>query len=114
MYQVGMYGGSFNPLHMGHVECILKAVSMCKELFIVLSIGGKRDEIDGRIRYRWLYQLTKHVGNVTILTISDDVTTKAEYTREYWQKDADDIKRRIGKKIDVVFCGSDSDQDRWE
>lgn len=113
MYQVGMYGGSFNPLHMGHVECILKAVSMCKELFIVLSIGGKRDEIDGRIRYRWLYQLTKHVGNVTILTISDDAATKAEYKREDWQKDADDIKRRIGKKIDVVFCGSDYGMDSF-
>ena len=42
MYQVGMYGGSFNPLHMGHVDCILKAAGMCKELYIVLSIGYKR------------------------------------------------------------------------
>ncbi|MBO4652442.1 MAG: AAA family ATPase [Lachnospiraceae bacterium] len=113
MYQVGMYGGSFNPLHMGHVECILKAASMCRELYIVLSIGGNRGEIDGRIRYRWLYRLTKHVGNVTILTIGDDAATKEEYTREYWQKDADDIKRRIGKKIDVVFCGSDYGTDSF-
>ena len=21
-YQVGVYGGSFNPMHMGHVDCI--------------------------------------------------------------------------------------------
>ena len=110
MYQVGMYGGSFNPLHMGHVDCILKAAAMCKELYIVLSIGYKRDEIDERIRYRWIYQLTKHIGNVTILTITDDAETKAGYVREQWMKDAEDVKRQVGKKIDVVFCGSDYDE----
>lgn len=110
MYQVGMYGGSFNPLHMGHVDCILKAAAMCKELYIVLSIGYKRDEIDVRIRYRWIYQLTKHIGNVTILTITDDAETKAGYAREQWMKDAEDVKRQVGKKIDVVFCGSDYDE----
>lgn len=110
MYNVGMYGGSFNPLHMGHVDCILKAAGMCKELYIVLSIGYKRDEIDARIRYRWLYQLTEHIGNVKLITITDDAETKAGYEREHWQKDAEDVKRQVGKKIDVVFCGSDYDE----
>lgn len=110
MYNVGMYGGSFNPLHMGHVDCILKAAAMCRELYIVLSIGHNREEIDARIRYRWLYQLTKHIGNVTILTITDEAETKAGYGREYWMKDAADVKAKVGKKIDVVFCGSDYDE----
>ncbi|MBO4281146.1 MAG: AAA family ATPase, partial [Lachnospiraceae bacterium] len=81
-----------------------------KELYIVLSIGYKRDEIDARVRYRWLYQLTKHIGNVKIITITDDAETKAGYEREHWQKDAEDVKRQVGKKIDVVFCGSDYDE----
>ena len=75
-YNVGMYGGSFNPLHMGHVDCIVQAANMCRELFIVLSIGNKRNEIDGRVRYRWIYQLTKHIGNVKIITLEDDAKTK--------------------------------------
>lgn len=107
MYQTGMYGGCFNPLHMGHVDCILKAAAMCRELYIVLSVGTNREEIDYRIRYRWLYQLTKHIGNVKLLTITDEAETKGAYTKEYWQKDADIVKAQIGKKIDVVFCGSD-------
>ena len=106
-YKVGMYGGSFNPLHMGHVDCILQAANLCGKLYLVLSIGVERNEINSRIRYRWLYQLTKHIGNVRILTIEDQAGTKEAYTREFWQADAEQIKSQIGEKIDVVFCGSD-------
>ena len=109
-YKVGMYGGSFNPLHMGHVDCILQAANLCGKLYLVLSIGVERNEINSRIRYRWLYQLTKHIGNVRILTIEDQAGTKEAYTREFWQADAEQIKSQIGEKIDVVFCGSDYDE----
>lgn len=109
MYNVGMYGGSFNPLHMGHVDCIIKAANQCRKLYIVLSIGREREEIDYRIRYRWLYTVTRHIGNVKIITIEDSAKTKQDYTKEYWADDAKLIKKSIGKKIDVVFCGSDYD-----
>ena len=109
-YNVGMYGGSFNPLHMGHVDCIIQAANMCRELFIVLSIGHKRKEVDGRVRYRWIYQLTKHIGNVKIITLEDDAKSKEAYTEDYWYSDAEKVKAQVGKHIDVVFCGSDYDE----
>ena len=112
-YNVGMYGGSFNPLHMGHVDCIIRAANMCKELYIVLSIGHNRGEIDGRIRYRWIYQLTKHIGNVKIITLEDEAASKADYDEKYWQSDADKVKAAVGKHIDVVFCGSDYDENSF-
>ena len=112
-YNVGMYGGSFNPLHLGHVDCIIQAANMCRELYIVLSVGNNRGEINYRVRYRWLYQLTKHIGNVKIITLFDDAATKADYTEEYWDSDAKKVKEQIGKSIDIVFCGDDYDENSF-
>eukprot|EP00833_Pecoramyces_ruminatium_P000242 jgi/Orpsp1_1/1174274/evm.model.c7180000049509.1 len=112
-YNVGMYGGSFNPLHMGHVDCIIQAGNMCRELYIVISNGNKRNEINYRIRYRWIYQLTKHIGNVKIIMLEDDAETKNDYTEKYWKSDSDKVKAQIGKPIDVVFCGSDYDKNSF-
>lgn len=112
-YNVGMYGGSFNPLHMGHVDCIIRAANMCRELFIVLSIGYKRNEIDGRVRYRWIYQLTKHIGSVKIITLEDNAKSKEEYTEDQWYRDAEKVKAQVGKHIDVVFVGSDYGEDSF-
>ena len=112
-FETGMYGGSFNPLHMGHVDCIIRAANMCRRLYIVISSGSNRDEIDFRVRYRWVYTLTKHIGNVTLLSISDDAPNKSDYTESYWMADAEKVKRQIGTKIDVVFCGSDYGEDSF-
>lgn len=113
MYNVGMYGGSFNPLHQGHISCIIQAANRCKELHIILSNGKNRDEINIRIRYRWLYLLTKHIGNVKIHVLEDIADSKENYTKEYWKADSEIVKNMIEKKIDIVFCGDDYNDDSF-
>ena len=109
-YKVGMYGGAFNPLHLGHVDCIMKAAAQCEELYIVISYRDNDTDIDVRIKYRAIYTLTKHIGNVKIILLPDTLNTKEEYTKEYWDEDCSKVREQIGKKIDVVFCGSDYDE----
>lgn len=109
-YKCGMYGGSFNPLHMGHVRCIIEAANQCERLIVVLSNGVNRNEIDVRIRYRWIYQLIKHIANVEIFIINDDAASKDDYTEKYWLNDAEKVKAFVGEPINIVFCGDDYDE----
>ena len=106
-YKTGMYGGAFCPLHMGHLACMIKAAALCETLYIVISYQNHPSDVDIKVKIRWVYQLTKHLGNVKILTMEDRVVNKADYAEEYWQQDSEYVKRQIGTSIDVVFCGSD-------
>jgi cytidyltransferase-related domain len=104
MKQVGMYGGSFNPLHLGHVNDIVRASSYVDELYLILSVTDDIKEIDHRIRYMWLKQLASYMPNIKVIEIFDDSKGKDVYD---WNQGRDDIIAAIGKPINVVFCGDD-------
>ncbi len=107
-YKVGMYGGSFDPLHIGHIHDMIRAASMCEELYIVISWCEGRESTSKELRYRWIHNNIKHLPNTKIIMIEDTAMSKEDYdTGFYWEKGAQDIKDAIGKKIDAVFCGSD-------
>lgn len=107
MYNVGLFSGSFNPLHLGHVACFIQVSNMCRECHIIISNGIGRNEIDIRQKYRWVYLCTKHLDNVHLHILNDDTPSKDAYTAEYWDADAIKVKALIGKPIDAVFFGDD-------
>ena len=103
-YKIGMYGGSFNPLHLGHINDIIVAANSCEKLYIVLSVTNDKKEIDHRTRFMWLKNITKDMENVEVFEIFDNNVSKDTYD---WQTGANDIKKYIGRKIDTVFAGDD-------
>lgn len=107
-YEVGIYGGSFDPLHIGHIHDMIRAASMCRELYVVISWCEGRESVSKELRYRWIYNNVKHLPNVKIILIEDKAVSKEEYNTDYyWENGAKDIKNAIGKPINAVFCGSD-------
>lgn len=112
MNKIGMYGGSFNPLHLGHVNDIIKASNMCEELYVVLSVSSDKNEIDHRERFMWLKNITSDMSNVEVVEIFDNSISKDSYD---WKKGADGVKRIINNNIDIVFAGSDYEgKNIWE
>lgn len=107
-YKVGMYGGSFDPLHIGHIHDIIRAAAVCEELYVMISWCEGRESTSKELRYRWILNSTKHLPNVKIIMVEDTAVSKEVYNTDYyWEKGAQDIKDTIGKPIDAVFCGSD-------
>lgn len=113
--KVGFIGGKFLPLHMGHVYAITKAACMVEELHIILSHSEKRDRaicegskipyIPSNIRLRWLSQFTKDMENVIVHSVEDDADNDEVYD---WKEGANQIKKAIGKPIDIVFSSEPS------
>ena len=112
MYKIGMYGGTFNPLHLGHVNDIIMAENQCEKLYIPVSISNDSKEIDAKTRIMWLKNITEEMENVEVFPIYSNNNSKDTYD---WNKGVEDVKKYIGKNIDVVFVGSDyKGQNLWE
>ena len=112
MYKIGMYGGSFNPLHLGHVNDIIEASNQCEKLYVVLSNTNDPKEIDHRERLMWLKSITSDMENVEVFEIFDRNTSKETYD---WNLGAQDIKNYINAPIDAVFSGDDyKGRNIWE
>jgi len=105
---IGFYGGKFLPLHMGHVNCIITASTMCDKLYVGLSHSENRDKqlcndkmpyISVEKRLQWLDQLTSSFTNIEIFEFMDE--DGIEYNS--WEDGANQVRRFIGENIDYVF-----------
>lgn len=107
-YNIGMFGGSFDPFHIGHLHDIIRGSGLCCELYVVVCWCEGRESVDHKQIERWIYYSTRHLTNIKLINIEDKAMDKEQYNSDhFWEKGANDIKKAIEKPIDVVFCGSD-------
>ena len=101
MYKIGMYGGSFNPLHLGHVNAIIEASNQCEKLYVVLSNTNDPKEIDHKERLMWLKSITKDMDNVEVFEIFDITKELETVTVNGWISSELKSLPMRGTKLDV-------------
>ena len=109
MKTVGMYGGKFAPLHMGHVYSAIRASTMVDELHIIVSYdpdcedmlfkGTKMEPIPYYVRLRWWKQIMKDLPHVHVHAVYEEQTGNPND----WERGSEGIKKAIGKEINKVF-----------
>lgn len=113
--KIGMYGGKFIPVHMGHVYAMVKASTMVEELHVIVSYDEAYEKehyyprsymapISYNIRLRWWKQITKDLPHVYVHAIYEPQTGQFSD----WVLGAQRIKAVIGKPIDTVFSSEDA------
>lgn len=113
--KVGMFGGKFIPIHVGHVYAMIYASTMVNELHVIVSYDedyerehyykdAKIPFIPHEIRVRWWRQITKDMPFVHVHSVYEPQTGQFSD----WELGAERIKAVVGKPIDTVFSSEES------
>lgn len=106
---IGMYGGKFAPIHMGHVACMVHAAALVDELHVVVTYDAESERelfqgsglrpIPWQVRARWWQVIVRDLPHVKVHAVPH------RNTMEFadWQAGAARIQAAVGKSIDVVF-----------
>lgn len=119
--KIGMYGGKFIPVHMGHVYAMIKASTMVDELHVIVSYDEEYEKehyyhsphmapIPYKMRLRWWKQITRDLPHVHVHAIYEPQTGQFSD----WELGAEKIKAVIGKTIDTVFSSEHGYGDYFE
>jgi HTH-type transcriptional repressor of NAD biosynthesis genes len=111
---VGVFPGKFLPPHRGHLTGILRAHSLCDQLYVVISERMIEDSvmcatnnlpyISGVNRLRWLTRELKGF-NIKVKLIDE---SNIPLFPSGWKEYSDLVRDCVNEKIDIVFGGEKS------
>lgn len=106
----GLIIGRYLPMHMGHVNAIMKASYLCDELIVVIIHNEMVDHeicdrdafkyIAPEVRARWITWLCKDMNNVTIIAVEEEVDERGKLD---FPGNTDKIFNTLGRRIDRLF-----------
>lgn len=112
--KIGMYGGKFLPVHLGHVNAMVMASTIVDELHVIVSYdveyekqlfeGTGMSPISPVQRLRWWSEITADLDHVYVHSVEEKQTDQFED----WMAGAQAIQRAVGKEIDTVFSSEHS------
>ena len=119
-YKIGMYGGKFMPLHLGHNYCLEVASSECEKVYVILFYGGadeerllknnKEEYLSVKDREKHVINLSKQYDNVLPVTI-DVSSCRLPNGEEDWDAETPLVREVVGKKLDAVYSSEPSYED---
>lgn len=103
----GMLFGSFNPLHLSHIDLIKKALDHFEILHVIIRNNESKDMVEPETKMKWLENVNETVGGrlrlyTMELPIQDKRYDKLDMTAIFLQSE-----KMTGKHIDGLICGED-------
>jgi pantetheine-phosphate adenylyltransferase len=77
---IGLYAGSFDPIHLGHVDVIEAASCRCSHLWIAAAVNPSKGSglLSLEDRQHLLRESLSHLGNVSVTTCDRLLVSLAE------------------------------------
>ena len=111
-FNLGMYGGKFMPMHIGHYHCLETAAKECNKVFCILFYGGIQEQeihksmkdrylsLDSRIRQ--LYRVAGNFDNVVPVVLDISSTVNDDGTED-WDAQTPMVVEAMGRVPDAVY-----------
>lgn len=125
-YKIGMYGGKFMPLHLGHKYCLEVASMECEKVYAILFYGGddeikilkthKEKYLSVDSRKKALIKVCKELSNTSeVIPVFIDVSKcKLPDGTEDWDAETPLVREVVGKKLDAAYSSEPSYEDYFK
>ena len=98
MGRVGLYPGSFDPIHFGHIDVIERSAKLFDTLVVVVFVNPAKSPLfSGSQRVELVQATTKHIPNVVVELSSDLLVRYAQ------DRGADTIVRGLRAVLDFDY-----------
>lgn len=103
----GLLYGSFNPLHLSHVELMEEGLRHFERLHIFARHNEGVDLVDWKTKEGWLLTLRERFeGRLSIYKLELSFRDK-QYDRLDFKQEFLDAEKKTGVRLDGLICGED-------
>ena len=122
---VGVFGGKFLPLHLGHVYAILSAARMCRELhlFLFYNTPGENEKISDSLFPKYLLFPSvredilknefKECKNIKIHSVDFEVafdpSSDSSSESNFWDYSSNAVREMISCEPGIIFSSEEDD-----